>query len=324
MENLYFDVEFATGGRVAEGTAVRYGDKAAYRLPGGVYFDTIRPGALTVDDVVMNAGHDRKKPLLRTGNGLTFDDSPDRLRVRAEFTEPLTGDQRDALLNLKNRLFRSWSLEIGITDYVMDQDARTRVITKANVTGIALVDRPGFKGSEAVLKEFEDAAYAEPFSGKFKYNVAETISDDPGRAVVRKRMFRPGAFNNTINDPDSEIGLLTSRNPNDAVASKRSGTLMLEQDGESLTVSASNVADTAAWRDLLAKRDAGLALALQPIIKADSGDYEDVAESPGDGTALIRTYAQVKLLGFMVTARPLKGASSEVDLWLSQVGLTVY
>ena len=81
---------------------------------------------------------------------------------------------------------------------------------------------------------------------------------------------------------------------------------------------ASNVANTAAWDDLLAKREAGLTLGIQPIIKADSGEYEDVPEPADQGNALIRTHSSVKLLGFQVTARPPKGAaptSTELNRW---------
>ncbi|MXZ73646.1 MAG: hypothetical protein F4207_10205 [Gemmatimonadetes bacterium] len=324
-EHLYFDVEYAKGGRAVEGTAVRYGDKAARRTGGGVYYDTIRPGSLKIDDATLNIQHDRKRLLGRTnGGGLSFQDGPDRLRVRAEFAEPLTRDAADALQMLEKRILRAWSLELSIRDYKIDDAERTRVITGADVTGIALVDRPGFTGSAAVLREFSDYQDG-AFEGSYKYNQDETISDEPGRAVVRKRKFRPGAFRQSIQDPGHEVGLLTSRNPNDAVASKRSGTLFLEDDDETLNVTASSVADTAAWRDLLAKRDAGLALALQPVIKADSGEYEDIPENPGDGTALVRTYSAVKLLGFMVTPRPTKGSESEVNLWAqSPLGLTVH
>ena len=324
QEHLYFEAEYNRGGRVVEGTAVRYGERAAYQLPGGTYYDAIAPGALKITDAVLNIQHDRKRPLGRTdGGGLTFQDGKDRLRVRYEFQDPLTSDQRDALSLLERRVLRGFSLELAGMKTRLDLPTRTRHILSAEARGIALVDRPAFSGSEAVLKEFEEADYADGFSGSYQYNTAETISDEPGRAVVRKRKFRPGSFDDSIQDPESEIGLLTSRNPNDAVASKRSGTLFIELDGATLTVTASSVADTAAWRDILAKRDAGLSLALQPIIKADSGDFEDVAESPGDGTALVRTYSAVKLLGFMVTPRPLKGSESEVSFWDSAISLPV-
>ena len=93
-----------------------------------------------------------------------------------------------------------------------------------------------------------------------------------------------------------------------------------------MTVTALQVAETTAWLDLIARRDAGVTLALQPIVKADSGDYTDVPEDPADGSALIRTYTAAKLLGFMVTARPPKGAAaSETELrqWAFSIPLPV-
>ena len=120
--------------------------------------------------------------------------------------------------------------------------------------------------------------------------------------------------------------MLTSRNPQDAIASKRSGTLAIEEDGGRLIVTAPRVADTAAWRDLVARRDAGVTLALQPIVKADSGDFEDLPEPEGDGSALVRTYTAAKLLGFQITARPPKGATAsetELQRWAFEIPLPV-
>ena len=330
-EHLFFEAEYAKGGRVVEGTAVRYADRARYELPGGTYYDKIAPGALKISDAVLNIQHNRQRPIGRTnGGGLSFQDDTDRLRVRYEFQDPLTSDQRDALSLLERRVLRGFSLELAGMKTRLDTATRTRHIEAADARGIALVDRPAFAGSEAVLKQFAEADktvstadYADGFRGSYQYGAAETISDQPGRAVVRKRRFRPGAFRQSIEDPASEVALLTSRNPNDAVASKRSGTLFIEQDGGTVSVHAQTVAVTAAWRDLLVKRDAGLSLALQPVIKADSGDFEDVAENPADGTALIRTYSAVKLLGFMVTPRPLKGSESEVSFWDSAISFPV-
>lgn len=325
IEKRYCPIEYRAAAGTVEGTAVDYTDAARIPGPGGgILLERIQPAAFgSIGDVVLNSMHDRQKPLARTGGGgLVLDDGPEALRARIEL--PDTTDGRDARILLNRRVLRGLSVEMRVRDE--EFKGRERIISRADLCGLALVDRPAYSMSVAALKRWSEVEDRAAFSGSYEMDQAETISDTPGRGQVRKRKFSPGAFRESIEDPAQEIGLLTSRNPNDAIASKRSGTLAIEQDGDRLNVTALNVADTAAWRDLLAKRDAGLVLALQPIVKADSGEYEDIPEDPSAGSALVRTYTAAKLLGFMVTARPPKGATAsttELTRWVYELPLPV-
>ena len=313
IERRYCEVEYRAAAGTIEGTAIDYSDAARIPGPGGeVMLERVQTGAFgTIGDVILNLQHDRQRPIARTGGGLELRDSPEALRATVQL--PDTTDGRDARILLTRKVLRGLSVEM----IVQDDEFRgvERIIKRAELKGLALVDRPAYECSVAALKRWSEVEDRAAFTGSYTMDTAETISDAPGRAVVRKRRFQPGAFDASVADPDHEIGLLTSRNPNDAVASKRSGTLSIERDGASLLVTASSVADTGPWRDLVARREAGLSLALKPVIKADSGDFEDIPEDPADGSALIRTYTAAKLLGFMVTPRPTKGAApSEMEL----------
>lgn len=318
IERRYCEIEYRADDGTVEGTAIDYSDAARIPGPGGaVMLERIEAGAFgSIGDVVANLQHDRQRPLARTGGGgLTLEDTTERLR--AKIALPDTTDGRDARALLARGVLRGLSVEMVVQDEVFR--GRERIISRADLKGLAVVDRPAYSLSVAALKRWTQVEDRAAFNGTYQMDQAETISDAPGRGTVRKRKYRPGAFDVSIQDAAQEIGLLTSRNPNDAVASKRSGTLAIEREGGNLLVTASSVAETSAWLDLVARRDAGLALSLQPVIKADSGEYEDIAEDPADGSALIRTYTTAKLLGFMVTARPPKGAApsgTELQRWL--------
>ena len=325
IETRFVPLEYRAAAGIVEGVVVDYGDAAKIPGPGGmVMLERIKPGAFgSIGDVVANLQHDRQKPLARTGGGgLELSDSAEALRANIDL--PDTSDGRDARVLLARGVLRGLSVEMLVD--AEEFKGPERIISRAQLKGLAVVDRPAYRMSTAALKRWSEIEDRAAFNGTYTMDQPETISDAPGRGTVRKRKYRPGAFDASIQDPAQEIGLLTSRNPNDAVASKRSGTLAIDRDGDSLIVTASSVAETVAWADLVARRDAGLALALQPVIKADSGDYKDIPEDPSDGSALIRTYTAAKLLGFMVTARPPKGAApsgTELQRWVYELPLPV-
>ena len=306
-------LEYRAAAGQVEGVAVQYNDAAEIPGPGGaVMLERIRPGAFEIADVVANIQHDRQRPLARyPDGGLDLKDTPEALR--ASLSLPDTQDGRDARVLLDRGVLRGLSVEMRVLDD--DFDGRTRTIKRAVLGGLGIVDRPAYRLSTAALKRWAEIEDRAAFTGSYEMGQAETVSDAPGRGTVRKRKFQPGAFRQSIEDPDVEIGLLTSRNPQDAVASKRSGTLTIEERDGRLIITAAQVADTAAWRDLQARTAAGLDLALQPVIRADSGDYTDVPEDPADGTAAVRTYTAAKLIGMMISARPKPGnLTSETEL----------
>ena len=84
LELRYFEIR-QEGERRLTGTAVRYGDTAA--LPWGGT-ERIEAGAFQpIGDVILNASHDRGRPLARTGAGLELVDGRDALRMTATLPE---------------------------------------------------------------------------------------------------------------------------------------------------------------------------------------------------------------------------------------------
>ena len=135
-----------SAGRV-EGVAVRYGDTA--QLPGfrerferGAFGDV---GGL---DVIANLQHDRTRPLARTGGGgLALTDGPDALRAAVEL--PDTRDGADTAALLRRGVLRGFSVEFRVEAERFE--AGIRIVERATLRGLALVDRPAYGDSLAAI-----------------------------------------------------------------------------------------------------------------------------------------------------------------------------
>lgn len=135
------------------GTALRYGDTANIA---GVYKERFTMGAfgnVSSLDVILNVQHDRTRPLTRTGAGLQLQDSDRDLRVTAELPE--TRDADDVLTLIRQQVYRGLSIEFRpVQERYIDG---VRVIDKALLRAIAIVDTPAYKQStiEARFREFQ-------------------------------------------------------------------------------------------------------------------------------------------------------------------------
>lgn len=141
LERRFCELRAPTDGRVLEGVAVRYGDTA--RLPWGK--ERIRAGAFApLGDVLVNVMHQRSRPIGRTGGGgLSLDDGPDELRLRLVL--PATKDADDVLTLVRQRILRALSVEFQPVKETLDADVR--VIERAKLIGVGVVDRPAYPDS---------------------------------------------------------------------------------------------------------------------------------------------------------------------------------
>ena len=134
--------------RQLSGTVVRYGDTA--KLPFGS--ERFEPGAFGTAnqlDAILNVQHDRTRPLARTGGGgLSVEDSTDALRMVAEL--PQTREADDVLALVRAGVLRGLSLEFVAQRERME--GRIRVISKARLRGVAVVDRPAYPESAVAAR----------------------------------------------------------------------------------------------------------------------------------------------------------------------------
>ena len=140
-ERRFFEFRQA-GERTLSGRAVRYGDIA--KLPWGS--ERIEAGAFApLGDVLLNAQHDRRTPLARTGGGgLELADSAEALIIEATLPETRAAD--DVLELVRKKILRGLSIEfLPKTERL---EGQVRIIERAILSGVAVVDRPAYTDSE--------------------------------------------------------------------------------------------------------------------------------------------------------------------------------
>lgn len=136
------------GDGVIVGTAIRYGDVATM----GSFSERFEPGALRFSDVIVNLMHRREAPVARTGAGLELSDGSAALEARISL--PDTSYAREARELIEARILRGMSIEFR-ADQERWED-RVRVIERASLTAIGLVDRPAYPDS-VIAQRMQDA-----------------------------------------------------------------------------------------------------------------------------------------------------------------------
>ena len=155
VEYRYAPFEFRAGDDRSPGTlagvAMPYGSIADL---GGGLRERFEPGAFGPDvaraDVLANWQHAREAPLGRTGTGggLTLTDGPEALRV--ELVLPATVAGRDVAELASRRVLRGWSVEFRAA--VDRFEGGVRVVQRAVLSGLAVVDRPAYGEALASLR----------------------------------------------------------------------------------------------------------------------------------------------------------------------------
>ncbi len=145
-EYRYAELRLADDGAI-DGVVVRYGSEASVMD----FRERIEPGAFAFDDVILNLHHDRTRPIARTdGGGLTLSDTKDALTARAV---PVGPDAKGALELVQKRVLRGFSVEMAVQSDRFEHGVR--VIDRAKLVGIGLVDRPAYSDSQAqIAKRF--------------------------------------------------------------------------------------------------------------------------------------------------------------------------
>ncbi|MDE0332257.1 MAG: HK97 family phage prohead protease [Nitrospinae bacterium] len=123
----------------------------------GSFEERFKSGAFgDIGELRLNMAHDRKRPLCvnKKGGGLRLIDSETELR--AEVDLPDTADGRDARELIKRGVLSGFSVEFRSVDETWNDNLRT--INRAELGGLALVDRPQY--ISAVIEEIRQAQEA--------------------------------------------------------------------------------------------------------------------------------------------------------------------
>ena len=244
--------ELRQEGRTVSGVLLRYGDTAS--LPWGR--ERFEPGAfgdVSRADVILNSSHERGRPLARTGGGgLELIDTREALNIRA--TLPITQDANDTIALIRGGVLRGLSLEFKAIAERME--GQTRIVERAELRGLAVVDRPAYSDS-LVTARAELRRGGRGIGGSFHYN-RNRITSSSGRK--RKQRVEPGAFKFALEDPDREISLLLGRNYDQPLASRLAGSLKLEDTREALRFDVDTLPDTSYVRNYRELVSSGAAL----------------------------------------------------------------
>lgn len=141
--------ELRADGRTLEGEAIVYGDVASFpwgeeRIEAGAFGD--------IGDVILNKQHERKTPIARTGGGgLTLKDTPEALTIRADLPAGVAAAD-DTLALVRAKILRGLSIEFF--PEAERQSGEMRIIEKARLVGVGVVDSPQYPQSlvEARMK----------------------------------------------------------------------------------------------------------------------------------------------------------------------------
>ena len=130
-------VSFRVAGRTLSGTALRYGDVSPD------FRERFEPGAFgEVTEIPLNAQHDRA---IVIADRAMLTDGPRELAVRADLS-PDSG----WLALVRRGALNGFSIEFKAERE--RREAGIRVVEKAALTGLALVDRPAYPGSGAEVR----------------------------------------------------------------------------------------------------------------------------------------------------------------------------
>ena len=130
-------------GRTLVGIVMPYGKVSP------VFRERFRPGAfgdLAQVDVILNSMHQRPQPLARTGGGLVLTDSAEELSMAASLPNTRLAD--DTIELVRERVLRGLSVEFHSLEE--HNEGGIRVITRAKLAGIGVVDQPAY--DEAVVE----------------------------------------------------------------------------------------------------------------------------------------------------------------------------
>ena len=251
------------GPGVITGTILRYGDVANI---GGFYRERFESGSVSWDDVILNLHHDRKQPVARTGAGLTIQDSGGELRMRAEIPDTIYGRQARELID--NNIVRGLSAEFIPSDESFDNNVR--VIKRAELFGVGIVDRPAYPASTIDRSLALPLQYRQSgISAFIQYGVPFITS----LAKQQKRYIVPGAL--ALAD---DIFLLDGYDYNKALASTAAASLIANQTRAGLVFSAASarLRRSPAWPDVRKRIRAKLVNGIVPgMMITDSDEYTD-------------------------------------------------
>lgn len=254
-------VECRLEGRTLQGVALRYGERARDRA------EQFRSGAFQPipDRVSMNLQHDRSglREIASTdGGSLRIDDRPEALRIEADLRE---GSAELSLV--RRRALRGLSVEFRpLTEH--RNASGVRVIERAELAGIGLVDSGSYRTDIELRAAFDDAWLTADI--RFESEM-DCRCQGPTCTKVR---FEPGAFDHLLTRRD--VLAVGGGGFANVLGSRRRGTLLLDQSKRGLRIGLTNAQTDTARR--ITQAAAVADIFVRPLIDVEASEYTDEGE----------------------------------------------
>ena len=237
------------------GTIIRYDDEA--RVQGRS--ERFAPGSVLFDDVILNLMHDRGQPVARTGTEfLAILDSPTELRLRGKY--PPTDYGRRARELVTAGVLRGLSAEFVAERERIGEGNHARLITRARLYGVGLVDRPAYPMSVIDRSLELPLEYRQSgLTATLEYGKPFVVS------LARKlKVLIPAPL-----DLADDIYLLDGYDYNRALASTGAGSLQVTQDRGGLVFRAATrlLRRSPQWPETRGRLRAGLLNGVTPGIQ---------------------------------------------------------
>ena len=288
-------VEFRFSGRSLTGSAVRYGERAHDRA------ERFEPGAFVSmrDPVELNLQHDLDTVVADTRTGLEVKDGPSELAVA---TELRAGSA--ALSLVQRRALRGFS--VGFVALEEHREAGERVITRAHLDHVALVDVPSYPGSRVELRQMSEAWL------RATIPTGSSMACECSGPSCDSVLFASDAF---VLDDGGDVLAFGGGGAQNILGSLSRGTLIVEDAEDGLRVGLTERGTDTARR--IAEDARAAPMYVRPILDLDQSDYIEADK--------LRTFTRASVRAFVVKPtsasrghRPavIDGVESRRRLWL--------
>ena len=246
--------EFRVAGRTLSGTVLRYGDIA----PG--HRERFLPGAFGPEPRgSLNIQHDQSLVVLKAGQ-FVLADSATALEIRAELPSSSA-----ALALVKRGALNGFSVEFNAR-----RESRmggVRVIERADLVGVGLVDQPAYPSSKAEVRRAEHRATLGTLGGEIPVGVNLDCKCSPGSCTTA--VFEVDAF---IKVPERERDILAVIGEYaNTIGSRNRGGLRLSVAGNGSLRYRVDIPDNPRGRNLLDTLDTTPVYG-RPVIDMDASD----------------------------------------------------
>ena len=258
-------VELRADGRTLIGAAVRYGDTSP------THRERFAPGSLVVSpDLAPTLGH-RTGRVLAYGADVRVEDRADALIVSAHLPRTSTADK--ALDGVQSGRYRGWSVEFFAREET--RESGIRVIRKAELPGLALVDHPSYPGSTVEARQ-RSRSYFSAIARRTRLGCKcmGSLNRD-----LQRVEFAEGAFSEVLEEVAAGRNVSAiARGAGDVVADTATGSLTLTNTRQGLGIAIAPL-DTEPGRRFRELVDAGVAVYARPILDRDTSEFEVVGDT---------------------------------------------